>query len=57
VQSMPNGQHPCSVERSTERMAQSVSHVEFMSELRTTQLEREKLLQEIHAVFLDMTGM
>ncbi|WP_433965445.1 histidine kinase dimerization/phospho-acceptor domain-containing protein [Tunturiibacter gelidiferens] len=52
-----------------ETMAQSVSHdlrnhlsaiysnVEFMSEPRTTQLEREKLLQDVHAVIQDMTGM
>jgi signal transduction histidine kinase len=51
------------------RMAQSVSHdlrnnlsaiycnVEFMSESRTTQPEREKLLQDVHAVVQDMTGM
>jgi len=50
-------------------MAQSVSHdlrnhlsaiycnVEFMSESRTTQAEREKLQQDVHAVIQDMTGM
>jgi signal transduction histidine kinase len=53
----------------TGRLAQSVSHdlrnhlsaiysnVEFMSESRTTQAEREKLLQDVHAVIQDMTGM
>jgi signal transduction histidine kinase len=53
----------------TERIAQSVPHdlrnrlsviysnVESMSEPGMTQLEREKLLQEIHAVFQDTTGM
>jgi His Kinase A (phospho-acceptor) domain len=51
------------------RMAQSVSHdlrthlsaiysnVESTSESRTTQSEREKLLQDVHAVIQDMTGM
>jgi signal transduction histidine kinase len=53
----------------TGRMAQSVSHdlrshlsaiysnVEFMSESRTTQAEREKLLQDVNAVIQDMTGI
>jgi signal transduction histidine kinase len=51
------------------RMAQSVSHdlrnhltaiysnVEFMSESRTTDVEREELLEEVRAVIQDMTGM
>jgi signal transduction histidine kinase len=51
------------------RMAQSVSHdlrnhltaiysnVEFMSESRTTDAEREELLGEVRAVIHDMTGM
>jgi signal transduction histidine kinase len=51
------------------RMAQSVSHdlrnhltaiysnVEFMSEFRTTDVEREELLEEVRAVIQDMTGM
>ena len=51
------------------RMAQSVSHdlrnhltaiysnVEFMSESRTTDVEREELLEEVRAVIEDMTGM
>jgi signal transduction histidine kinase len=53
----------------TRKMAQSVSHdlrnhlyaiycnVEFMSESRTTQAEREKLLQDVHAMIQDMTGI
>src|SRR5271154_4385085 len=53
----------------TGKMAQSVSHdlrnhlaaiycnVEFMSESRTTQAEREKLLQDVYAVIQDMTGI
>ena len=32
-------------------------NVEFMSESRTTQAEREKLLQDVHAVIQDMTGI
>jgi hypothetical protein len=51
------------------RMAQSVSHdlhnhltaihsnIEFMSESRTTDVEREELLEEVRAVIQDMTGM
>jgi hypothetical protein len=51
------------------RMAQSVSHdlrnhlaaiysnVEFMSESRTTDVEREELLEEVRAVIRDMTGI
>jgi hypothetical protein len=51
------------------RMAQSVSHdlrnhltaiysnVEFMSGSRTTNVEREELLEEVRAVIHDMTGM
>lgn len=51
------------------RMAQSVSHdlrnhltaiysnVESMSESRTTDVEREELLEEVRAVIQDMTGM
>jgi signal transduction histidine kinase len=51
------------------RMAQLVSHdlrnhltavysnVEFMSESRTTDVEREELLEEVRAVIRDMTGM
>jgi signal transduction histidine kinase len=50
-------------------MAQSVSHdlrnhltaiysnVEFMSESRTTDVERKELLEEVRAVIQDMTGM
>jgi signal transduction histidine kinase len=50
-------------------MAQSVSHdlrnhltaiysnVEFMSESRTTDVDREELLEEVRAVIQDMTGM
>jgi hypothetical protein len=50
------------------RMAQSVSHdlrnhliaiysnVEFMTESRTTDVEREELMEEIRAVIQDMTG-
>jgi hypothetical protein len=50
------------------RMAQSVSHdlrnhlaaiysnVEFMTESRTTDVEREELLEEVRAVIRDMTG-
>jgi len=53
----------------TGKMAQSVSHdlrnhlsaiycnVEFMSKSSTTQTEREKLLQDVHAVIQDMTGI
>jgi hypothetical protein len=51
------------------RMAQSVSHdlrnhltaiysnVEFMSESRTTDVEREELLEEVRGVIQDMTSM
>jgi signal transduction histidine kinase len=46
----------------TGKMAQSIlsaiyCNVEFMSESRTTQTEREKLLQDVHAVIQDMTGI
>jgi len=53
----------------TGRMAQSVSHdlrnhlsavysnVEFMSQSRTTEVEREELLEDVHAVIQHMTDM
>jgi signal transduction histidine kinase len=34
-----------------------IPNVEFRSESRTTQTEREKLLQDVHAVIQDMIGM
>jgi signal transduction histidine kinase len=64
-----NGCKECKALAIAGRMAQLVSHdlrnhltaiysnVEFMSESKTTNVEREELLEEVRAVVLDMTGM
>jgi signal transduction histidine kinase len=64
-----NGCKECEALAIAGRMAQLVSHdlrnhltaiysnVEFISEPKTTDVEREDLLEEVRAVVLDMTGM
>jgi hypothetical protein len=64
-----NGCKECKALTITGRLAQLVSHdlrnhltaiysnVEFMSESKATNVEREELLEEVRAVVLDMTGV